>query len=226
MEELFIFECCESEKSEDPEELPSRNNNFEQRVVYNPQEIKKTDKIFTVIFDLDETLIYGRSGDIFVRPYLNRCLEILTNLGCDLILWTAASYGHTERALNVLEDETEYFSNIIVEGPWLYSYTNLTKYHIIKDLKLINRPLDKMLFVENCEFNTRFTPNNSIILSDYDVNNNVDDALLILPLLVKEIIDDKIHSPLFGSYVLSLSKHAHQETNKELCFTYYKLNHI
>ncbi|RNF11991.1 nuclear lim interactor-interacting factor [Trypanosoma rangeli] len=121
-----------------------------------------TNKKYTVVLDLDETVVYAREGPLYARAYLRELLRSIKDV-FEVIVWTA---GEREYAKNILEEinQEHIIQHLIYRhGAWFRSedYT--------KDLKKLGRNIDYVIIVENTPDCVRANPQNGIIVEDFEV---------------------------------------------------------
>ncbi|RNF16917.1 nuclear lim interactor-interacting factor [Trypanosoma conorhini] len=119
-------------------------------------------KKYTVVLDLDETVVYAREGPLYARAYLHELLRSIKDK-FEVIVWTA---GEREYAKNILEEinQDHIIQHLIYRhGAWFCSedYT--------KDLKKLGRNIDYVIIVENTADCVRANPQNGIIVEDFEV---------------------------------------------------------
>ncbi|GET90532.1 hypothetical protein, conserved [Leishmania tarentolae] len=124
-----------------------------------PQDVGK----LVVVLDLDETLVYSRDSIVYTRPGALRLLMTLKDR-CEVIVWTA---GTREYALDVIRiiDSVCAVQYCIFRHPiWWTGDTGCTK-----DLRLLGRPMDRVLLVDNTPSVFRANPRNSLLVEDFIV---------------------------------------------------------
>ena len=134
----------------------------------NIQYSKFNKKIFTLILDLDETLIkfqIGKDnlekGKILFRPglfqFLNKAFPLF-----DLILWTVATKDYADNIINNIEKDKKFFS------ARLYREHATSKNKIyVKDLSNLGRPLDKVIIIDDKESSFSLQRNNGILIRPF-----------------------------------------------------------
>lgn len=135
-------------------------------------EINENNK-FTVVFDLDETLIYNR-GKFVLRDYAVELLEKIKLInGIEIILWTASVKETCLEALHKIS-EKELFDHII----WRSNVWYDGEIHV-KDLRLLGRDMNKIIIVENAPLVCIKNPENAILVQDFmgDDETNYDYTL-------------------------------------------------
>lgn len=127
-----------------------------------PPHCDDMDKL-VVVLDLDETLIHSRDTTLFTRPGLIELLRLLKGK-CELIVWTA---GTRDYALDVIKviDTCYAIQHCIYRHPMWWS----GEYGNCKDLRLLGRPMDRVLLVDNTPEVFRANPRNSILVPDFVV---------------------------------------------------------
>eukprot|EP01062_Namystynia_karyoxenos_P069795 TRINITY_DN65250_c0_g1_i1.p1 TRINITY_DN65250_c0_g1~~TRINITY_DN65250_c0_g1_i1.p1 ORF type:complete len:472 (+),score=111.13 TRINITY_DN65250_c0_g1_i1:92-1417(+) len=143
---------------------------------------------YTIVLDLDETLIYARDGPLYARPGVS---EFLTFLGerCEGVAWTAGVRPYAQAVLRNIDHAGNVKHCIYRHAKWFSGGAGYTK-----DLKLLGRDLDRTLIVENTPDCIRHYPHNSILLADYERNElNADTQDETIPLLHR-IISDLVSS--------------------------------
>jgi len=124
-------------------------------------------KNFTLILDLDETLIkfvtninYPK-GKIVFRPgliqFLNKAFTLF-----DLIIWTIATKDYADEMINNIEKDKKYFSARLYRDH--ASYKNNI---YVKDLSNLGRPLDKIIIIDDKESNFSFQRSNGILIRPF-----------------------------------------------------------
>ncbi|XQJ28801.1 NLI interacting factor-like phosphatase, putative [Leishmania guyanensis] len=116
-----------------------------------------------VVLDLDETLVYSRDITIYKRPGVVQLLRTLKGK-CEVIVWTA---GTREYALDVIRiiDPACAVQHCIYRHPiWWTGDVGC-----VKDLRLLGRPMDRVLLVDNTPSVFRANPRNSLLVEDFIV---------------------------------------------------------
>ena len=124
-------------------------------------------KNFTLILDLDETLIkfvtninYPK-GKIIFRPGLIQFLNKVFPL-FDLILWTIAKKDYADEMINNIEKDKKYFTARLYRDH--ASYKNNI---YVKDLSNLGRPLDKIIIIDDKESNFSLQRSNGILIRPF-----------------------------------------------------------
>lgn len=124
-------------------------------------------KNFTLILDLDETLIkfvtninYPK-GKIIFRPGLIQFLNKIFPL-FDLILWTIAKKDYADEMINNIEKDKKYFTARLYRDH--ASYKNNI---YVKDLSNLGRPLDKIIIIDDKESNFSLQRSNGILIRPF-----------------------------------------------------------
>ena len=156
---------------------------------------------FTLIFDLDETLIHvsndGSNADayipvklkdgrtfkvtidllklgIHVRPFMK---DILTRFKptCELVVWTAGHPEYANLVIDFIDPDKTLFDIRLFRDQCYISPKGL----YIKDLRMINRDLDKCIIVDNALYSFGFQLENGVLILPFlgEVN---DSELLLL----------------------------------------------
>ena len=76
---------------------PSMNKGPYTHLVPPPREDR-----YTVVLDLDETLIYARDGPLEVRPYFDEFLSLLDGC-CEVIVWTAGERSYAKAVIRNID---------------------------------------------------------------------------------------------------------------------------
>ena len=146
-----------------------------------PYITKPSKKKYTLILDLDETLVcvkYSKKNNkniLYFRPGLYEFLDSM-KVFYELISFTSATQNYAEPIIKVIESKKKYFSyyfyrphNVIIDKEF------------IKDISRIGRPLNKSIIVDNMGNNFRLNRENGILIYPYyDENNKRDNALIKL----------------------------------------------
>jgi carboxy-terminal domain RNA polymerase II polypeptide A small phosphatase len=124
-----------------------------------PQDVGK----LVVVLDLDETLVYSRGITLYERPGVTQLLKTLKGK-CELIVWTA---GTREYALDVIRiiDTVCAVQHCIYRHPMWWSGDA----GCAKDLRMLGRPMDRVILVDNTPSVFSANPRNSLLVSDFIV---------------------------------------------------------
>lgn len=114
-----------------------------------------------VVLDLDETLIFSRGNRVFERQGVGKLLQTLKGR-CEVIVWTA---GTRDYALDVIRIIDPYFAiqHCIYRHPmWWNGEIGCTK-----DLRMLGRPMERVILIDNTPEVFRENPENGILVSDF-----------------------------------------------------------
>ena len=126
-------------------------------------------KQFTLILDLDETLIHFKenpnnesSGLLRFRPFLT---EFLVNVQkyYELIIFTAAVQDYADPIIDAIEKK----SNVVFDFRLYRKHTNVVNNDFVKDLSKIGRDLFRVIIVDNMSQNYKLQPNNGICIRPF-----------------------------------------------------------
>ena len=155
---------------------PNEIDQYKEKEIQLPY----SNKNFTVVLDLDETLAHlPRSEDeelgsvklsfdpdnkddltpINIRPFTNEFLKAISQFS-EVILFTAGMKPYVDVIVNYLDPDKTIFSYIVYRENCIKIPNNK---HLIKDIRIFkNRSMENMFLVDNSIFNFCFSPNNGI----------------------------------------------------------------
>ena len=147
----------------------------------------KPSKPYTLVLDLDETLIHFKanpnndeSGTIKIRPYLYQFLDHIKQY-YELVVFTAATQEYADPIINALEQNKKYFDYRLYR-----IHTIIIDNDFVKDLSKLGRDLSRIIIVDNMEQNYKLQKNNGITIRPFWGKDNEDSALIdLLEILVK-----------------------------------------
>ena len=147
----------------------------------------KSNKPYTLVLDLDETLIHFKSnpnnessGKIMIRPFL---YDFLKNIKKDfeLIIFTAATQDYADPIINAIEKDEKYFDHRLYR-----IHTTIIDNDFVKDLSKLGRDLNRTIIVDNMKQNYKNQPNNGITIRPFWGKDVEDTALVdLLDILIK-----------------------------------------
>jgi len=155
------------------------NSNFS--TLPSPYVRTKNNKEFSLVLDLDETLVHfkekmeGEVGGILrIRPGLK---EFLDEVGkyYELIIFTTATQDYADSLIDAIEEDKIYFDHRLYRG-----HAVIIDNDFVKDLNRIGRPLDKIIIVDNMPQNFRLQKDNGIMIKAFWGEENYDRALFDL----------------------------------------------
>jgi Dullard-like phosphatase family protein len=150
-----------------------------------------SNKKYTLILDLDETLIHfipqeiGNKGIIQYRPGLYQFLDNLFPY-FELILWTGATQQYADPIINNIEKYKKYFACRLFR-----EYSIFTDGIYIKNLENLGRDLSKVIIIDDksCSFSAQ--KENGILIKPYfgDEKQNDYELIELIPILLGIIKD-------------------------------------
>ncbi len=153
-------------------------------------------KRYTVVLDLDETLVHvvtsprAQGSDhqalvlladgqraqvsVFVRPFL---AELVAKLKprCEIAVWTAGRAEYANCVLSAIDPRNEFFDLRLFRDQ-CYE-TSAGQY--VKDLRILNRKLDRSLLVDNSAFSYAFQIDNGVPILPFLGEKNDTELLLL-----------------------------------------------
>ena len=146
----------------------------------------KNNKKFSLVLDLDETLVHYKEkndneggGVLRIRPGLNDFLDEVGKF-YELILFTTATHDYADLLIDAIEEDKIYFDHRLYR-----EHAVIIDNDFVKDLNRIGRPLDKIIIVDNMMQNFRLQKDNGIMIKAFWGEDNYDTALYdLIPILV------------------------------------------
>ncbi len=168
----------------------------------------KSNKPYTLVLDLDETLIHFKanpnneeSGTIKIRPYLYQFLDNIKKY-YELVVFTAATQEYADPIINALETNKKYFDYRLYR-----IHTIIIDNDFVKDISKLGRDLNKIIIVDNMEQNYKLQKNNGITIRPFWGKDSEDSALFdlldILMKIAERKLDVRIGLKLFKEDIIS-----------------------
>ena len=168
--------------------LYKNDNDIKNKVVKVPYLPKKGqgNKIYTLVLDLDETLINFRfnkenEGVFKTRPGL---YDFLKNVGkkYEIVIFTAGTQEYADPILDIIEKDNKFFEKRLYR-----QHTVFIDSIFVKDLTKLGRDLSKIIIVDNMPQNFCFQKENGILIKNYFGQDDEDKALFDLERILLEI---------------------------------------
>ena len=156
---------------------------------------EKNKKKYSLVLDLDETLIHFKinkneteEGMLRLRPGIFSFLQKVGQY-YEIILFTEASEAYAKLILEVFKDkkDNKYFDYVFYR-----QHTIIIGQDFIKDLTRIGRPLDKIIIIDNIPQNFRLQKDNGIAIKPFFGEDQNDQALINLAPILINIAKDEI----------------------------------
>ena len=168
----------------------------------------KSNKKYTLVLDLDETLIHFKvhpnddsSGTLQFRPFLSEFLSAVKNL-YELVIFTAATQDYADPIINAIEQKGIKFDHRLYR-----IHTILINNDFVKDLSRLGRNLSQIIIVDNMEQNYKLQPDNGITIRPFwgkDINDMaLFDLISILTQIVKRNLDVREGIKIFKEEIIS-----------------------
>ena len=204
--ELQKFFCLFLNKNHNKE---INNNNS---IIYYLPKIKNCYK-YSLVLDLDETLIYFQQNYIFnnvnnfnsiksrliLRPGLNEFLHIIKQF-YELILFSSGTCDYVDPIIKVIEKKENFFEFVLYRQH--ISFDEKGEYY--KDLNLLNRNIRNILIVDDMKKNFKFHKQNGICIKPFygDIQKDAN----LLNLLGQILIKIRMDAEETGDIRISLGK--------------------
>ena len=146
---------------------------------------KVKEKEYTLVLDLDETLISFQinelgKGVIKLRPGLFNFLRKVKQK-YELVVFTAGTKEYAEPIIDIIEKREKFFMKRLYREHTTYKNNNY-----IKDLTKLGRDLSKIIIVDNMPQNFCLQKENGILISNYFGQDNGENTLdILLDVLLK-----------------------------------------
>ena len=153
-----------------------------------PYLTNKSNKKFTLVLDLDETLIafkidpnQDNKGLLKFRPGLDYFLLKMKNF-YEIVVFTSATQEYADPIENCIEQNEKYFDARLYR-----QHTIIYENDFVKDISRIGRTLDSIIIVDNMPQNFRLQKENGIFIKPFWGDDALDTALLSLADILEKI---------------------------------------
>lgn len=160
-----------------PQSISGVTGEGESRHLLPPQDSSVAGRL-TVVLDLDETLVYARAGPLYVRPGLEHLLSFLRE-HCETIVWTAGANHYADAVVSEIDKHRVVRHTIARDPKWVTDGS--------KNVKLLNRDLDRLILIDNTPDAIRGNEFNSVLVEDYEGGELEDPTLYSLVELLQDI---------------------------------------
>ena len=157
----------------------------------NNLNIPFNNKIYTLVLDLDETLIYikknpiNKNSKILFRPFLYEFLDKMKNL-FEIILFSFGNKNYVDKICDLIEkNDNKYFSYRLYR-----KHTIVMGNYYIKDISRLGRDLSKIIIVDNMPQNFRLQKENGILIHSFFGEDENDNALFHLKKVLVRIFEE------------------------------------
>lgn len=125
----------------------------------SPESCKK----YSIVLDLDETVVYGRDGPLYGRAFLQQFLSSISK-EYEVIAWTASDRDYAKRVLEMINKDLIIEHLVYKHDNWFESESSYTK-----DLKKLGRSMDYTIVIENSPECLRQNPQNGIVVQEFSL---------------------------------------------------------
>ena len=155
-----------------------------------PYLVSPPTKPYTLILDLDETLVHfqiktSKGGTLRARPYLFGFLEEMGHY-YELVVWTSATEAYANSLIDAIEYEKKYFDYILYR-----EHAIIMGDDFVKDLTRVGRGLDRIIIIDDMPQNFRLQKENGITIKPFFGDDLDDSALYELVPILKHIAEDE-----------------------------------
>ena len=147
-------------------------------------------KPYTLVLDLDETLVYFKiksikGGTMRARPYLFGFLEEMGHY-YELVIWTSATEAYANSLIDAVEYEKKYFDYVLYR-----EHAIIIGNDFVKDLTRLGRGLDRIIIIDDMPQNFRLQKENGITIKPFFGDDLDDSALYNLVPILKHIAESR-----------------------------------
>ena len=160
--------------------IESKNKNLNNKIPYLKNK-KDKKKVFTLVLDLDETIISYQKGTFIPRPGLNKFLTEIDKL-YEIIVFTSATQSYADSILDSIDKNNIYFEKRLYR-----QHTVFINDTFVKDLSKLGRDLSKIIILDNRPQNYFLQKENGIFIRSFYGDNKYDNALINLIPILKSI---------------------------------------
>ena len=171
-------------------------NNFNNKNIFNKSNFKnipapyirtKNNKNYSLVLDLDETLIHFKPGTdneegvVRIRPGVTEFLEEIGKF-YELIIFTTGTQEYADLLIDAVEEDKIYFDHRLYR-----EHATKIDNDIVKDLAKIGRPIDKIIIIDDNPKCFRLQKENGIVIKPFLGEDNYDKVLFSLIPILKNI---------------------------------------
>ncbi len=147
-------------------------------------------KYFTLVLDLDETLISYRldeqgRGVLIPRPNLYHFLTEMSKI-FEIIIFTAGTQEYADPILDIIDKKKNFFDKRLYR-----QHTIIMDNVFVKDLSKLGRELSKIIIVDNMPQNFKLQKENGIFIKNFNGDDKSDSTLIDLIPILRKISCDK-----------------------------------
>lgn len=146
----------------------------------------------TAVFDLDETLIYGRKGPLYVRPGIDKLFDFLKSKNVEVVIWTSSIHKYADAVISQI-DQVNCVSHVIYRHrSWFKAAAAVAdagkERNSLKNLHLLGRDVANVIIFENTPDCLTGFEENGILVEDYDGGELEDFTLFAVVKLLRELL--------------------------------------
>ena len=179
-------------------------NLYKKNTQYILPKIDNNKYKYTLVLDLDETLIHcdrktNNGFILLLRPGLIEFLQKMKNL-CELILFSFGTSGYVDSIIKVIEKKEKFFEYILDRNHGIYENGEC-----IKNLDMLNRDLKNVIIIDDTFKYFKLHKENGICVKPFygDIEND-NNTLIVLGNILEKIFFDANNS---GDIRISLKKY-------------------
>jgi hypothetical protein len=184
---------CEAQGKENEKDsivTPAKQDLFGSPFLLRAISDSEVAPLLTVVLDLDETLVSNRRLDLpaaILRPYVLESLNALRQLtDVEVVMWTASTEDTAAPVVRQLSTRGNVFDDVIFRNDAWFT----EPYHT-KDLRLLGRPMDRIVVFDNAPNCCKMNKANSVLVEDFTgYFNPADNTLINLYRIVEVLVRD------------------------------------
>ena len=147
---------------------------------------------YTLLINLDETLIYNDKNTIILRPNLFNFLSKVKEM-YEIIAFSFDSNSNIDKALELIENKSKYFDYVLYTDQLNINYNG----KLIKDLNNLGRDIKNIIVIDTKNHIHKKYKNNLILIKGFygDVSKDIN-LLKILGYLLENIKNDNFQDDI------------------------------